>query len=181
MVFLMRQGSKQVGWHRKWGREELIRLFVYHLRVKEGGVWNIWTHPIVLNRNFLPKFYLYLGPKMDPDGPFQSWHPLFVFSLSFLEILRVKWAKDNLEPPELPLLCCFGSCYANYPVFVSIPFLYPFLSTAELPTRCTMGLRWHVYCRGPISNPRPVVDFPAQTTRGKVLDFLWNPKTSLLR
>ena len=46
-----------------------------------------------------------------------------------------------------------------------------YASTAGLLIRCTMGLRWHFCCRGPILKPRPVLDFPAQTTRGKVLDF----------
>ena len=42
------------------------------LKGLEGGrLWNIGTHPIVWNRNFLPKFYSYFGPKMDLDGPFQ--------------------------------------------------------------------------------------------------------------
>ena len=32
---------------------------------KGWGLWNIKTHPIVWNCNCLPRFYLYLGPKMD--------------------------------------------------------------------------------------------------------------------
>ena len=43
--------------------------------------------------------------------------------------------------------------------------------TAGLPIRCTNGLRWHFCCRGPISNPRSLLDFPAQTTRGELFDF----------
>ena len=52
--------------------------------------------------------------------------------------------------------------------------------TAGLPIRCTMRLRWHFRCRGPISNPRPVLDFPAQTTRGKVLEFFVKPENKLV-
>ena len=49
-------------------------------------------------------------------------------------------------------------------------------STAGLPIRQILGLHWYC-CRGPISNPRPVSDSRAQTTRGKVLDFFQNLKT----
>ena len=59
--------------------------------------------------------------------------------------------------------------------------MYSFeIRTTGLPTRCTMGLRWHFCRRGPISNPRPVLDFPAQTTRGKVLDFFVKSENELV-
>ena len=35
------------------------------------------------------------------------------------------------------------------------------------------------FCRGPILKPRPVLDFSAQTTRGKVLDFFAKPQNGL--
>ena len=69
------------------GRKELIRVFAYHLRVQRGewvgGLWNIGTHPIVWNRNFLSKSYLHLGPKTELDGLFQPLHALFVQFIFF--------------------------------------------------------------------------------------------------
>ena len=48
--------------------------------------------------------------------------------------------------------------------------------TAGLPVSLTWGLRHNFCCRGPILIPRPVLEFPAQTTRGNVLDFFVKPK-----
>ena len=50
------------------------------------------------------------------------------------------------------------------------------ISTAGLHVSCKLGPRWHVCRRGPILNPRPVLDSLAQTTRGNVLDFFVNLK-----
>ena len=52
--------------------------------------------------------------------------------------------------------------------------------TAGVRIRCTLGLCWHFCCRGPISNPRPVLDFPAQTARGKVFDFFVKAENELV-
>ena len=54
------------------------------------------------------------------------------------------------------------------------------LTTAGLPIRLTLGLRWHFCCRGPILKPRPVLDSPAQTTRSKVLAFFAKPQNGLV-
>ena len=62
-----------------------------------------------------------------------------------------------------------GRCYVTW-----------YTRTAGLPIRWTLGLRWYVCCPGSISNPRPILDFPAQTTRGKELDFVVRPGNGLV-
>ena len=53
-------------------------------------------------------------------------------------------------------------------------------STAGLPIRWTVRRR-HNFCRrGPILNPRPVFEPPAQTTRVNVLDFFVKSKNGLV-
>ena len=42
-----------------------------------------------------------------------------------------------------------------------------------------LGLRWHFFCRDLISNPRPVLDSLAQTTRVMLLDFFVKPQNGL--
>ena len=44
-------------------------------------------------------------------------------------------------------------------------------STAGLPVSYKLIVRWHFCWRGPILNPRPVLDSSAQTTRGNQLGF----------
>ena len=45
------------------------------------------------------------------------------------------------------------------------------VGTAGLALDYKLGVRWHFCLRGPILNPRPVLDSSAQTTRGNQLDF----------
>ena len=46
------------------------------------------------------------------------------------------------------------------------------ISTAELAVNYNLGPHHNFCCRGLISNPRPVLDSSAKTTRGMILDFL---------
>ena len=52
-------------------------------------------------------------------------------------------------------------------------------TTAGLPISCTLGRCHNFCCRGPILIPRPVLEIPAQTTRGNVLDFFVKPKNGI--
>ena len=52
--------------------------------------------------------------------------------------------------------------------------------TAGLPISYKLGHRRNLFCRGPISNPRPVLASSAQTTRGMLPDFFCNLKTEFL-
>ena len=52
--------------------------------------------------------------------------------------------------------------------------------TAGLPIRWTLGHCHTFFCRGPILKPRPVLDSPDQTTRGKVLNFFVKPQNGLV-
>ena len=40
--------------------------------------------------------------------------------------------------------------------------------------------RWHVCCQGPMSNPRPVLDSPARTTRDMYFDFFFESQNELV-
>ena len=52
--------------------------------------------------------------------------------------------------------------------------------TAELPFSCKLGLCHNFCCGGSISNPRPVLDFSAKTTRGMVFGFFVKPQNMLV-
>ena len=52
-------------------------------------------------------------------------------------------------------------------------------TTAGLLISCTLGRCHNFCCRGPILIPRPVLEIPAQTTRGNVLDFFVKPKNGI--
>ena len=101
-----------------------------------GGLWNIGSHPIVWNRNFRTKFYLYLGPKMELDGPFQPWHLLccsvFIFFWKFWKSNEQKttWSHENRH------CCVVLTCFFSNYLFLFYPFCTLFLvSTTGLPIR----------------------------------------------
>ena len=60
------------------------------------------------------------------------------------------------------------------------PPLLPPVLTAGLPISLTSRHCHNLFCRDPILKPRPVLDFPAQTTPGKVLDFFVKPQNGLV-
>ena len=87
-----------------------------------------WNAPNHLEPQFSPKVLLIFGPKNGSRWFFSTLTPPSLFSLSFLAILRVKWTKKSLEPPESPLLwCCFDSFFFKiYPVLFILPPFVPF-------------------------------------------------------
>ena len=73
-----------------------------------------------------------------------------------------------------------GKSFSNSKQYIAYK-TYEFLSgfTAGLPISLTWGLRHNFCCRGPILIPRPVLESPAQTTRGNVPDFFVRPKNGI--
>ena len=74
------------------------------------------------------------------------------------------------RPPRIPTFSAHKEGRSTQPVWGILKNVC--VCTAGLPIRCTLGLCCRFCCRGPISNPRPVLDSPAQLHWTKYLIFL---------
>ena len=102
---------------------------------------NLTVGPAILGSNRLPNFSAF----------FISFHCLVFGLLTAIVFLQKQW----LTLLKRTLTC---NTRARF-------------STAGLSVSYKLGVRWYFCWRGPILNPRPVLDSSAQTTRGNQLDF----------
>ena len=87
--------------------------------------WNVPNH---LEPQISLQVLFIFGPKNGPRWSFSTLTPPLFVQFIFLGNSDSKMNKDNLEQPDLPLLCCFYSFSCKLSrIFLFYPLLYPFL------------------------------------------------------
>ena len=90
-----------------------------------GGSLEHWNAPNRLEPQCFPQVLLIFGPKNGPRWSLSNLTPPFFCSV-YLFWQFWEWNEQkNLEPPELLLLCCFGS-FCKLPFFDLLPLFVPF-------------------------------------------------------
>ena len=82
----------------------------------------------------------------------------------FQMLLSRLWFQSKVVSNNEGVYCCYRGFYIH---------------TAGLPISLILGHRHNFFCRGQILKPRPVLDSPAQTTQGKVLECFVKPVNGL--
>ena len=130
------------------------------------GIWQ-WLGSLHLATNFVAPCLICLVPDAHRVAPSSCWRLVLIYVILYFCC--------SLPTSAIVTPGTFGSITR----FILLPAGSPYvwlnslrrLTTAGLAIDCRLDLRWHFCCRGPISNPRPVLDSSVKTKRGMLLDF----------